>query len=404
MPKLTKRSVDAAESKTKDHFIWDNELKGFGVRISPKGIKTFIIQYRQGGRTRRFKIGRFGPVTVDHARKLAIELLGQVATGEDPSADRDVTRSSPTVAEFAERFLAEHVALRCKPTTHAEYTRCFRRSILPALGPMKMIDVTRRHVAELHDKLAKTPYEANRALRTLSSMFTKAEVWEVRPDYSNPTRRVTPYKETPRQRFLMDDEMKRLWETLDRREARSLETPFIVSAFKLLLLTGCRMSEIRTLKWSYIRGDTIFLPNAKAGPRRVLLSQTALAVLKRVPRLMDNPFVICGKNPGQAATDLERPWRRIRTEAGIPDVRIHDLRHTYASTAAMAGHSLPYIGNLLGHTQTQTTARYAHLADQHTRKASDAVDDVFRDLLELKEVEDTAENVVALPPQKTNLN
>lgn len=253
-----------------------------------------------------------------------------------------------------------------------------------------MMAVTRPDVAELHHSLREKPYQANRVLGVLSKMFNLAEIWGLRPDNTNPTRHVPKYKEHKRERFLAPDEIDRLWRVLDQAVEDGTETLHVASAFKLLLLTGCRLSEIQKLKWTYIRDDVIWLPDAKTGPRRVLLNQTALSILRTLPRMPANPYVIIGAVDGQHVTDMQKPWRRIRKAAGLEDVRIHDLRHTYASIAAMAGHSLPMIGRLLGHTQAQTTARYAHLADDTTRRASNEVDGLFGSFLTIAKPEPKA--------------
>ncbi len=374
MGKITKRSTDALRAKSSEYFYWDDQIPGFAVRVSPKGKKSYIIQYRSGGRTRRMNLGAHGILTPNQARDLARNKLGAVAFGGDPSSELQKERRAPNVSVLCDRFMDEHVMLRCKPSTQGEYRRCCDMYIKPKLGAHRVQDITRADVAELHHSLRMKPYQANRVLGVISKMFNLAEVWGLRIDGSNPTRHVAKNPENKRERFLSPEEIENLWRTIDDGVSTGMETVHVAAAFKLLLLTGCRLSEIQKMKWSYIRGDVLWLPDAKTGPRRVLLSLSALGVLRTLPRLDDNPFVIAGKIDGQHVTDLQKPWRRIRRDANLNDVRIHDLRHTYASIAAMAGHSLPMIGKLLGHTQAQTTARYAHLADAITRKASNEVD------------------------------
>lgn len=375
--KITLRSLDTITVGDREKFVWDDVVHGFGVRISPVGRKTFIIQYRVGGRTRRMTIGTLGTLTPDEARTIAKRRLGEVAGGADPSRDRQIQRRAANVFELCDRFLDEHVALHCKPTTQREYRRCCDLFIKPVLGGFKVQEVTRPDVANLHHALRDKPYQANRVLGVISKMFNLAELWGLRADGTNPTRHIKKNPERKRERFLSPEEIARLWRVLDDRVADGSETPYIAGAIRLLLLTGCRLSEIQKLQWVFIRGDVIWLPDAKTGPRRVLLSAAALRVLNSLYAIRRGPFVIAGDIDGQHATDIQRPWRRIRANAGIEDVRIHDLRHTYASIAAMAGHSLPMIGRLLGHTQAQSTARYAHLADAATRKAADEVDEVI---------------------------
>lgn len=382
MSKITKRSIDALLATDREAFLWDSELRGFGVRCSPKGKKVFILQYRQNGRTRRMTLGAYGALAPDQARELARKNLGQVASGYDPSGERQKERRAPHISALCDRFMEEHAALRCKPTTQREYRHACERYIKPRLGGMRVQAVARPDVAELHHALREKPYQANRVLGVLSKMFNLAEIWGLRPDGSNPTRHVAKYPERKRERFLAPDEIDRLWSVLDQSVSEGTETEFVAAGFKLLLLTGCRLSEIQKLKWAYIQGDVIWLPDAKTGPRRVLLNQTALKVLRDLPRLPNNEFVIAGAIEDQHVTDMQKPWRRIRKAAGLEDVRIHDLRHTYASIAAMAGHSLPMIGRLLGHTQAQTTARYAHLADETTRRAANEVDGLFTEFIQ----------------------
>jgi len=374
MPKITKRSVDVLAPKASDYFFWDTQMPGFGVRVSPKGRKTYTVQYRKGGRTKRVSLGVHGAITPDEARGLAQQTLAQVAQGKDPAGERERDRRAPNVNALCDRFIDEYVAARCKATTQRDYRTACAKYVRPHLGTMKVQDVTRSDVANIHHRLREKPYQANRVLAVVSKMFNLAEVWGLRPDGSNPTRHVQKFSEKRRERFLSPEEIQTLWSTLDLKVAEGDVTVHVAGAFKLLLLTGCRLSEIQTLKWSYVRGNTIWLPDAKTGPRRVMLSKSASQVLADLPCVEDNPFVVVGTVEGQYAINLQKPWRRIRKAAGLDDVRIHDLRHTYASLAAMAGHSLHMIGNLLGHTQAQTTARYAHLADAVTRNAADEVD------------------------------
>lgn len=371
MPKLTKRTVDSLYPKAKDYFVWDTQIAGFGIRIMPSGAKTYQAQYRKGGRTRRVSVGRHGKITVDEARKLAKEVMGQVAKGENPAEDISQHRKAPTIAALCERFFQSHVLERCKPSTQKEYRRAIDLFINPALGRFKVVDVERKDIAELHHKFRNKPYQANRTLGVLSKMFNLAEIWGLRPDGSNPCRHVPKYREVKRQRYLSNAELQRLGHTLSEVESEGSETPFIVAAFRLLILTGCRLGEIQTLKWDYITPDGMELPDTKTGARRIPLPAAARAVLSALPQMPNNPYVIAGKVEGKHATDLQHPWRRIRDRAGLSNVRIHDLRHTYASNAVSSGMPIQMVGRLLGHTQIQTTMRYAHLADDPVRQAAE---------------------------------
>jgi integrase len=371
MPKLTKRTVDALETGAKDYFVWDTLIAGFGVRIMPSGAKTYQAQYRKGGRTRRIALGRHGNITVEEARLLAKEVLGDVAKGENPAEDIAQHRKAPTVAALCERFFEGHVMERCKPSTQGEYRRAIDMFINPAIGNFRLVDVERKDVAELHHKFRHKPYQANRTLGVLSKMFNLAEIWGLRPDGSNPCRHVPKYREHKRERYLSQLELQRLGQVLSEAEQDGSETPYIIAAFRLLLLTGCRLGEIQTLQWNFITDDGMELPDTKTGARRIPLPNAARAVLSTLQRVAENPYVIAGKMPGKHATDFQHPWRRIRERAGLTGVRIHDLRHTYASNAVSSGMPIQMVGRLLGHTQIQTTMRYAHLADDPVKQAAE---------------------------------
>ena len=371
MPKLTKRTVDALTSDAKDYFVWDTLIAGFGVRVMPSGAKTYQAQYRKGGRTRRIALGRHGNVTVEEARLLAKEVLGDVAKGENPAEDIAQHRKAPTVAALCERFFEAHVMERCKPSTQGEYRRAINMFINPALGSFKLVDVERKDVAELHHKFRDKPYQANRTLGVLSKMFNLAEIWGLRPDGSNPCRHVPKYREHKRERYLSQVELQRLGQVLAEAEQDGSETPHIIAAFRLLILTGCRLGEIQTLQWGFITDQGMELPDTKTGARRIPLPSAARAILSALPRFDGNPYVIVGKVAGKHATDFQHPWRRIRERAGLAGVRIHDLRHTYASNAVSSGMPIQMVGRLLGHTQIQTTMRYAHLADDPVKLAAE---------------------------------
>lgn len=381
MPKLTKRVVDTVRPRDADYFIWDREIPGFGLRVLRTGKKSYLVQYRSGGRTRRVTLGRHGTLTPDEARAQARELLVAVARGENPAEEIRLRRRAPTMAALCERFMTDYVAQRCKPSTAGEYQRSVDLFIKPAIGTHRVPDVTRPDIARLHHSLRHIPYQANRTLGVLSKMFNLAEVWGLRPDGSNPCRHVRKYREEKRERYLSPEELGRLGRVLDEIERDGSETPSAIAAIRLLIFTGCRLREIQTLKWSYVQGDYILLPDSKTGAKKVYLGPPALAVLSGIERLPDNEYVITGKQPRQHLTDLQRPWRRIRARAGLEDVRIHDLRHSFASGAVAMGESLPMIGKLLGHSQVQTTARYAHLADDPVLAAAARVSSGLAELM-----------------------
>lgn len=376
--KITKRSVEILKVTSKDYIAFDTELPGFGVRVMPSGKQFFLVQYRRHGRTRRVMIGQFGVVTAELARREATIKLGSVrGANGDPAALRDAERQSLTMKELGERFLTQYVPARCKPSTQAEYRRAIELFLDPFFAKQHVRSVTTADVAELHGSLSHIPYQANRTLGVLSKMMNLAEIWGIRDKHTNPCEDVERYPERKRERFLSPKELQRLGQALAAAEADQTETKYAVSAFRILLLTGCRLSEIQKLEWRYVdlEQKELRLPDSKTGAKTVHLGEAAVALLKALPRVTGNPYVIVGKKEKTHLTDLQHPWRRIRKAAGLNDVRIHDLRHTFASGGLLVGEGLAMIGKLLGHTQVQTTARYAHLASDPVKQAATKISD-----------------------------
>ena len=374
--KITKRTVDSLSPGPSDMLIWDAEVKGFGVRCRPSGSKHYFLKTRIGGRQRWLKIGRHGsPWTPDTARREALRLLGLKASGQDPATERDRQKGTVTITELADRFLREHVAQHCKPRTVEEYERAVRDYIKPALGQHRITDLTRADVAGFHHKHRERPCQANRSLAVLSKMLNLAEAWGLRTEGRNPCRYVKKYREEKRQRYLTRDELQRLGAALTEADRNGTETPFVLGAIGLLILTGARLTEILTLRWEFVAlaDGVLRLPDSKTGAKEIYLNDAAIKKLRGMPKMAENPYVVAGRKTGARLINLQKPWRRIRAEAGLPDVRIHDLRHSFASIAVSGGMSLPMIGKLLGHTQPVTTARYAHLATDQVRAASNLI-------------------------------
>ena len=402
MPKLTKRTVEALQAKETDFIVFDDEVMGFGVRILRSGKKTYLAQYRSGGRTRRVKIGRHGTLTAEQARARAKELLGAVAGGDNPAGDIASHRNAPTVATVCDRFYRDHALLRLKPTTQREYRRSIEFFIKPAIGPIKIGDVTRADISQLHHKLRDRPYQANRTLgRSFQDVQHGGDLGP-KTGRLNPCRHVPKYKEHKRETFLNNAEISRLGAVLTTALNTGTESQYVVAAFQLLILTGCRLGEVQTLKWSYVHSGYLNLPDSKTGPRRIAVSAEVQKVLNSLDRISGNDYVIAGEVEGAHLTDLQRPWRRIREQAGLVHVRIHDLRHTYASNAIMQGQPIAMVARLLGHTQLQTTMRYIHLADGPVRDAVAQVADAIGKSLNLAPPEKLvppmpAGNVVRFP-------
>jgi integrase len=378
MALISKRAVDRARSGSKDNYLWDSELRGFGLKVTPTGRKVYLVQYRLGGRkgrTRRVTIGAHGVLTAEQARTRAKKLLGEVAAGRDPASGSDGMRASRAFGELLTKFLKEHANDKLKASTASEYHRLARLYIQPGLSSRPISELSRSEIARLHSSLADKPYQANRLLALLSKFFNWCESQECRPSGTNPCRHIKKFGETKRERFLSGDELSRLGEALEDAEKANAASPFVIAAIRLLALTGARLSEILELKWSFVdleRG-VIRLPDSKTGAKTLYLNAPALDVLNGLPRVEGNPFVIVGQKRAARLVNLQKPWRRIRNAAGLCDVRLHDLRHSFASMAVAGGMSLPMIGALLGHSQPQTTHRYAHLAADPLRAASETV-------------------------------
>ncbi|MBF0184680.1 MAG: tyrosine-type recombinase/integrase [Magnetococcales bacterium] len=391
--KITKRMVDALQAGDKDEYVWDSDLAGFGLKITPAGRKIYLVQYRVAGRTRRVTIGPHGPVTPDQARAEASKLLGQVASGQDPAETRAAAKTVPTLAEAMERFFTEHAESKNKPRTVTEYRKLANGVILPQLGAYRIDAITRSQVAKLHHEQRETPYQGNRALALLSVVFNWMEAVGLRPDHSNPTLHVKRYKEQKRERMLSDDDLARLGQAITEAEQGGA-SPHAIAAIRLLVLTGARLNEILTLKWAEVdfQSGALRLSDSKTGAKSVALNPPALELLATIPRLEGNDHVIAGKIAGHSMVNINRSWRAIREAAGMPTLRIHDLRHAYASVGASMGMSLPVIGKLLGHTQTQTTARYAHLSDDPLKKATRMIGERIQAAMEGK----STDNVIPL--------
>jgi integrase len=321
-------------------------------------------------------LGLHGPLTPETARQKAFGHLAEVQDGGDPSAARQEHLRAPTVAELGTRYLEQHAVPKKKPSSAASDRAMLRRHVIPVLGRMRVVEVTRQDVSLLHHALRETPIIANRVIALLSKMFNLAERWGLRPDGSNPCRHVDRYPERPRERFLSMEEYERLGGALAEAEEQNTEPPSAIGAIRLLALTGARRGEILGLRWDNVDLDRGYLrlDESKTGKRLIVLStpaQEVLAGLQR-KRIDGSPWVCPGRNPAKPLVGLERIWFRIRDAAGLAGVRLHDLRHSYASVGAGSGTSLLMIGKLLGHTQPVTTARYAHLADHPLRAAGEA--------------------------------
>ena len=376
MPKITKRTVDALQPAERERVVWDDDIKGFGVRVHPTGRKVYIVKYRHEGRSIKATIGPHGPITPAAARARAAEIVTLARTGRDLEGKTPHTRADGfTMAELARRFLDEYAPGHLKPGSVVLYRQIIGRRILPRLGKRRVADIGRADVAALHSEMHSVPGHANRTLGVLSRMLTMAELWEMRPEGVNPCRYVKKYPERRRERFLSDGEYRRLGAALRDAEREGFASPAAIAAIRLLMLTGCRSGEILSLRWEDVdleRGE-LRLPDSKTGAKIVYLGDPVMEVLRGIQGREDSPWVIPGLKRGAHLALLYKPWGLILKRAGIRNLRIHDLRHSFASSGLLVGEGLPMIGKLLGHNKVQTTARYAHLADDPVKSAANRI-------------------------------
>jgi integrase len=380
--RLTERRIEALRPEPGAQFVvWDGALPGFGVRVSPAGARAFVLKYRlPSGRVRWKTLGRVGAIALTKARRDAKDDIGRVARGEDPLETRDGARQAVTLGDAADRFLEDHVDARRKPATQRLYRLVIDGHLRPRFGTTAIADLNTDDIVKLHHRLRSTPYLANRVVAVTSKLMNWAATagYRGKGPHVNPCDGIEKFREAPRKRYLTAAELKRLGAALRVGKRRHAITPSALVAIRLLLFTGARVSEILSLQWPHVdlRRGALNLPDSKTGAKVVLLSQPAVDVLKEWPRHAGTPFVFPGEGhgtrKGQHRVSLVDAWAWIRARAKIADVRLHDLRHSYASVAASSGQSLPMIGALLGHAQAATTQRYAHLMIDPLRAASDA--------------------------------
>ena len=372
--KISKRTVEALKVE-KDTVFWDSELAGFGVRVYPSGSRHYVVKARARGKPAvRLTVGRHGVVTAEEARRRAALMISRIKAGEDPAPEPESSKraDSPTVGELAARWLEQHVETHCRPKTVEMYWLIVEKHLLPVFGKTPALCVTHGMVVEFHHALRGTPTMANHSVRVLSRIWNAAVARGDLPERTNPCRGVAGFRENRRERFLGEAEFRRLAGVLSCAESAGGVSVHAIAAIRLLLLTGCRKNEILRLKWSrvdFVAGE-LKLEKTKTGRRTVVLSPEAIEVLKGIPRIKGNPYVIPGQVEGKHLFNLTAPWKAVCRMAELEDMRIHDIRHSFASRALALGESLPAIGKLLGHSRVETTARYAHLGRDTVRAAA----------------------------------
>jgi len=420
--RITRRSVEALKPGTKDLKLWDTEIPGFGVKVTPAGRRVYVLQYWAPGRAgvrRTLTIGAHAsPVvrlrngieetrdlTPELARAMAREARADVQRGADPAGAKGRARAAlkqRTLAILSAPYLEECRAKR-KATTAAEYARIFKVALCPTLGSTVVDAITVQDVATLHHRLRKTPIQANRTVAVLGAFLNWCATRGYRPRGVNPCGDVELYPERARERFLSSEELGRLGEALrtaettglrpapkDRKRPKSAATtkhrtktwdqpkpanPFAVAALRFLLLTGWREGEALTLRWDAVDLDrgTVTLEDTKTGKSERALGVPAVTLLRRLPRVDGSPYVFPSPDPTKPLSELRHLWNAARFAAKLDSVRLHDIRHTAASHAIGGGLSLYVTGKLLGHKREATTQRYAHLADDVQKRAADAM-------------------------------
>ncbi len=370
--KLSKSLIDSLKpdgSRRADYF--DESMRGFFLRVEPSGTKTFYQFYRnKGGRGRNFKLGRYGAITLSQARDLASACMYEVYKGNDPSADRSGHRRDPTVSDLAKLFREHHITSKLAVSTQREYGRLLDKRILPKLGSWKVVEISRADVLKWHLEMKETPREANHALAVLSKMLSfSVNTYGFRE--SNPCLGVQRFKGSKRERFLQPEEFARLGSAIQKAASDGGRNIFAVRAIQLLALSGCRRSEVLSLKWTFVDKERscLHLPTSKTGKKTVPLGAPALACLQSIPKLKGSVWVFPNFDGEGHLRALDWTWYQIRKEAGLTDLRLHDLRHTFASVGASQGVGLSILGKALGQSQLATTQRYAHLYDDPVNNA-----------------------------------
>lgn len=411
MVKLTKRSVDVILAAgvpvgQSELYAWDADIPGFGMRVKASGVASYLIQYRNKfGRSRRFTLGRCAVLTPEEARRKAKLLLASVLAGGDPADERSGVRNDLTIAELCDVYLAEGCGSK-KPGTLSMDRSRIERHVKPLLGHIKVGALNRAAVERFsldvaNGKSARDQKTASRgrsivrggkgvATRTLGmlgAIFQFAVNRGLRPD--NPVRGVRKFADGKKERFLLPSEYLRLRQALDACEDEGANRS-AVNAIRALVLTGCRKQEILRLTWVEIdkANSCLRLLDSKTGAKVVPVGPGAIEFLEGLQRVKDCPWVFPRADAKGPLVGLQKVWERVRKRAGLPDVRIHDLRHSFASMGAATGEGLLMIGKILGHQHAATTARYAHMADDPLKAAADRITRGI--LLAMEEGEDRA--------------
>lgn len=366
---FTQAGLSSATLQAKEYIVNDPKTAGLGLKVTPSGRKVFIYRYRtKFGRQRKFTIGKLSDLSVVQARRKAVALAADVGEGHDPASDRLSQRRAVTVAEFAEKYLREHAKQTVAPSTFKEYKRVLESRVLPKVGKLAVVELTRADVEALHKSMANTPIRANRMLGVLKAMLYKAEDWGVIPRGSNPASRVKMNKEDPKRHYFSDDEQKRVFAAIETARRQMPKSKSAFDAITLLFYTGCRPSEVLKLRWEDIDmgSGTAMLHSTKTGEARLPLSTPAINFLYSIAPEVRTGWVFEGPVEGKQLKTLTKPWKRICAIANLPEACLKDIRHTVGTYLAGMG-NLYTAQIILRHTNPKTTMRYAHPYENRVR-------------------------------------
>jgi integrase len=376
--RITKRTVDGLKATGTDYVVWDGDLPCFGVRVRESGAKSYIVHYRAGrGRKaaqRKYTLGAASKLTPNEARSLAKQIIGDVAKDDDPAAVRSRKRREMTVREVAALYVAEHVKVHNKTSWAAEIELILNSRILPEFGPRRIGDLSRVDVKRWHSRMVDAPYRANRCLAVLRKMLSLAHrEWEMRDD--NPAIGVKPFPEKRRERFLSPNELKAIGAWLATLEREAAEHPAFILATRLMLLTGMRLGEVASLRWTDVDlpGRLIRLRDAKAGPRAVPLNSHAVAFLANLGKRGHYVCGLAGGDKLMTRFDYHAFWQRLAKATALKNARPHDCRHTVATFGAMAGGTAFTLRDLLGHKTVAMTSGYVARTVDPIRQLSEDV-------------------------------
>ena len=364
---LTQGRVKALRPRKSTRDIRDASLKGFGVRVYPSGRKRYFIHTQHDGQRIWKVVGDASEINLAEARRSAQAMLAVVRNGTPSTSDE--TLFEKVAGEVFRRY-----GRTWKPGTLKVNRGYYRNQILPCFRGRQIAEITRGDVQEWFASLHATPFAADRSAPVLSVIMARAEDYGYRPEGSNPCKGIRRYRRQGRERFCSVEEVCRLGRVLQGHEARF---PAYVAIFRLLLLTGCRSQEILSLRWTDYREGHLHLRDSKTGPRMVWLSSPARQILATLPRCSRWVFPSARSTRSLSHGVASEIWTRVRSDAGLEDVRLHDLRHTYASLAVMQGENILTVGRLLGHNDPATTLKYTHFSDGMTAEAAEAMGTVL---------------------------